>query len=128
MERCLEDQKGELGMSHFECRKYDAVLRHLLLTLVSFLFLARQCQLLRGKKGAEGVTVCQVRTAAQALLAAWLLAGEADRLSQIDRAASAIQRTQKCNAAARKSHTKARRRRLRALGIRVERLTSCIPP
>jgi len=54
VERCLEDQKTELGMSHFECRKYGAVLRHLLLTLVSYLFLARQCQLLRGgKRGAD---------------------------------------------------------------------------
>jgi len=50
VERCLEDQKSELGLSHFECRKYPAVLRHLLLTQVSHLFLARQCQRLRGKK------------------------------------------------------------------------------
>jgi hypothetical protein len=74
------------------------------------------------------LTLCQVRTAAEALLAAWLLAGAADRRRRIERAAEAIRKTQASNAAARKSHTKARRRRLRALGIRVERLTSCIPP
>jgi len=51
VERCLEDEKGELGLSHFECRKYPAVLRHLLLTQVSHLFLARQCRRLRGEKG-----------------------------------------------------------------------------
>ena len=50
VERCLEDQKSELGLSHFECRKYPAVLRHLLITQVSQLFLARQCQRLRGEK------------------------------------------------------------------------------
>ena len=50
IERCLEDEKTELGLSHFECRKYVAVLRHLLITQVSHLFLARQCQRLRGKK------------------------------------------------------------------------------
>ena len=74
------------------------------------------------------MTICQVRTAAEALLAAWLLAGTADRQRRIDRAAARTQRTRRRNAAARKSHTKARRRRLRALGIRVERLTSCVPP
>ena len=53
VERCLEDQKSELGLSHFECRKYPAVLRHLLITQVSHLFLARQCQRLRGEKGRQ---------------------------------------------------------------------------
>ena len=79
------------------------------------------------KKGAEHVTVCQVRTAAEALLSAWLMAGAA-RQQRIDRAAAKIQRTQRHNAAACVSHTKARRRKLRAMGIRVERLTSCHPP
>ena len=50
IERCLEDEKTELGLSHFECRKYVAVLRHLLITQVSHLFLARACQRLRGEK------------------------------------------------------------------------------
>jgi len=128
VERCLEDEKTELGLSHFECRKYPAVLRHLLVTQVSHLFLARQARRLRGKKGGEETTICQVRTAAEALLAAWLLAGAVDRQRRIDRAAAKISRTQTRNAAARASHTKARCRRLRALGIRVERLTSCRPP
>jgi SRSO17 transposase len=51
VERCLEDSKTELGMGHFECRKYTAILRHLLVTQVSLLFLARQCLRLRGEKG-----------------------------------------------------------------------------
>lgn len=50
IERCLEDEKTELGLSHFECRKYVAVLRHLLITQVSHLFLARAGQRLRGEK------------------------------------------------------------------------------
>ena len=52
VERCLEDEKSELGLSHFEVRKYPAVLRHLRLTQVSHLFLARQTQRLREKKSA----------------------------------------------------------------------------
>lgn len=50
VERTLEDEKDELGMDHFEVRKYPSVLRHLRLTQVSHLFLARQTQRLRGKK------------------------------------------------------------------------------
>jgi SRSO17 transposase len=50
VERCLEDEKSELGLSHFEVRKYEGVLRHLRITQVSHLFLARQTQRLAGKK------------------------------------------------------------------------------
>src|SRR5215207_2730441 len=50
MERTLQDEKDELGMSHFEVRKYDSILRHLSVTQVSHLFVARQTQRLRGEK------------------------------------------------------------------------------
>jgi len=50
VERTLEDEKSELGLSHFEVRKYPGVLRHLRITQVSHLFLARQTQRLREKK------------------------------------------------------------------------------
>ena len=50
IERCLQDEKTELGMSHFEVRHYLCVVRHLLLTLVSHLFLARQTERLWGEK------------------------------------------------------------------------------
>jgi SRSO17 transposase len=50
IERTLEDKKSELGFSHFEVRKYQALMRHLYITMVSHLFLARQTQRLRGEK------------------------------------------------------------------------------
>jgi len=50
MERTLEDEKDELGLSHFEVRKYDAIMRHFAVTQVSHLFLARQTERLRGEK------------------------------------------------------------------------------
>jgi SRSO17 transposase len=50
VERTLEDKKSELGLSHFEVRKYQAVMRHLYVTMVSHLFLARQTKRLRGEK------------------------------------------------------------------------------
>jgi SRSO17 transposase len=53
VERTLEDKKSELGFSHFEVRKYQAVLRHWYITMVSHLFLARQTERLRGEKSAD---------------------------------------------------------------------------
>lgn len=50
VERCLQDEKSELGLSHFEVRCYPALKRHLLITQVSHLFLARQTERLRGEK------------------------------------------------------------------------------
>lgn len=53
VERTLEDKKSELGLSHFEVRKYQGLMRHLYITMVSHLFLARQTQRLRGEKSAD---------------------------------------------------------------------------
>jgi len=40
IERMFEDSKGELGLDHFEVRRYGSLQRHLLLTCISHLFLA----------------------------------------------------------------------------------------
>lgn len=52
VERCFEDQKTELGMDHFEARNYTAMVRHLAVTAVTFLFLSRvrQSRQRRGEK------------------------------------------------------------------------------
>ena len=51
IERCFEDHKGEVGMSHFEGRSYRGLLRHLTITAVSFLFLARVRARWRAQRG-----------------------------------------------------------------------------
>jgi SRSO17 transposase len=56
IERCFEDDKGEVGLDHYEGRRYVGLKRHLLLSAVSYLFLARVRQELAGKKsGVDGV-------------------------------------------------------------------------
>ena len=50
VERCFQDQKSELGLDHYEGRKYVGLLRHLYLTLVSYLFLMRAVHRRRGEK------------------------------------------------------------------------------
>lgn len=50
IERCFEDQKGEIGLDHFEGRRWLGLQRHLALSAVSHLFLAKTHQRLRGEK------------------------------------------------------------------------------
>jgi SRSO17 transposase len=50
IERLFEESKGEVGLDHFEVRKYLALRRHLVLSMVSLLFLEEQTQRLRGEK------------------------------------------------------------------------------
>ena len=50
IERCFEDGKGEMGLDHWEGRRWLGLKRHLILTNVSYLFLAKTCQELRGEK------------------------------------------------------------------------------
>lgn len=56
VERLFEDAKGETGMDHFELRRYKAVMRHLILTMTSILFLMRESCRLRKKRQLESVT------------------------------------------------------------------------
>ena len=56
VERCFEDQKGEIGLDHFEGRRYQGLKRHMILSCVSYLFLSRMRQEFGEKKsGADGV-------------------------------------------------------------------------
>jgi hypothetical protein len=56
VERCFEDEKSELGLSHFEMRQYRGLGRHLIVTALTHLFLAEVHHLWRGKKpGPDGL-------------------------------------------------------------------------
>jgi SRSO17 transposase len=50
IERCFEDGKGEVGLDHWEGRRWRGLKRHLILTTVSYLFLAKAAGRLRGEK------------------------------------------------------------------------------
>jgi SRSO17 transposase len=53
IERMFEDSKGELGLDHFEVRRYGSLCRHLLLTCVSHLFLAEFRQRQKKQRGTD---------------------------------------------------------------------------
>ena len=50
IERSFEDAKGQVGMDHFEVRRYLALTRHMILSMVSLLFLVKETRKLREKK------------------------------------------------------------------------------
>jgi dTDP-4-amino-4,6-dideoxygalactose transaminase len=76
-----------------------------------------------GGKNRE-LTECQVHTAIAELIPSWWLGlGPSKKL--LERTAAEIERTQKRNASARKSHTKATRKKLRALGIKLTEVPRC---
>ncbi len=56
IERAFEDSKTELGMDHFEVRKYLSIQRHLILSCLSHIFLSEFCLKSRGEKpGPDGL-------------------------------------------------------------------------
>ncbi len=50
VERCFQDQKQDIGLDAWEGRRYLGLKRHLILSSISYLFLARMRTKLRGKK------------------------------------------------------------------------------
>jgi len=84
IERMFEDSKTELGMDHFEVRKYLSIQRHLILTCVSHLFLAEFCLEQRGggKTGADGLPDPHRNPVAGAdLVSRWPLLAEDGRIN-----------------------------------------------
>ena len=56
IERIFQDSKSELGMDHFEVRKFLSIQRHLILSCLSHVFLSEFCLKQRGEKsGADGL-------------------------------------------------------------------------
>jgi len=56
IERAFEDSKTELGMDHFEVRKFPSIQRHLILSCLSHVFLSEFCLRYRGEKlGSDGL-------------------------------------------------------------------------
>lgn len=69
MGRCFEDQKSEIGLDQYEGCRYLGLKRHLILSSVSYLFLARVRQEERGgKPGADGLPIAHSNGGPSSLL------------------------------------------------------------
>jgi SRSO17 transposase len=128
VESCFREAKEELGLDHYEVRGWRCLHRHFYLTQLSHLFCACMRQKFDAAPGndrLERLTTEQVRRA----MNAWLEIAER-RLTKAERFERELAKQryyQRRNAQARRSHTKTRRARLKALGIDPDRIKSCIP-
>ena len=121
IERVFEDGKGQVGLDHFEVRGYLPLMRHLILSMVSFLFLVQQTQRLRKKNPQWSVR--QVRVALEAQLDPNM--GPRERTRLLRRVAKKIEYWQHQADKAARSHHKQRCRQLRARGTFISKLPKC---
>jgi len=122
VERCFQDQKQEVGLDQWEGRRYLGLKRHLILSCVSYLFLATVRERLREKKSGANRPPSPhgSRLAGSLLVADWSCIGKTDRAhGQHD----PIQPTTQPQA--RKSHVKRTRKKLRRMGIKLKNLIHC---
>jgi SRSO17 transposase len=129
VESCFRQAKEELGLDHYEVRGWRCVHRHFYLTQLSHLFCARMRQKFDAattpEDPLEHLTMEQVRRAVNAWLEA--TAARLTTAERLQRELNKQQYYQRRNAQARRSHTKTRKARLKALGIDADRIKSCIP-
>jgi hypothetical protein len=122
VERCFEDNKSYVGLDHYQGRGYPGLLRHLILSAVSLLFLS-QCRKQLQQTYPE-LTVSQVRQAMSSLVQSWWLAPlDADAL--IEQTARRLEYYQRRNIQARTSHSKTRRGRLKEIGVDLNATPRC---
>jgi SRSO17 transposase len=68
VERCFEDDKSEIGLDQYEGRRYLGLKRHLVLSAVSYLFLAKVRQEWGEKPGVDGVPTAHSRGSTYTIL------------------------------------------------------------
>jgi SRSO17 transposase len=68
VERCFEDDKSEIGLDQYEGRRYLGLKRHLVLSAVSYLFLAKVRQEWGEKPGADSVPTTHSHSGADTVL------------------------------------------------------------
>jgi SRSO17 transposase len=129
VEACFREAKEELGWDHFECRGWDCVHRHMIVTILSQLFCARvRHQRCRSEvvSDAERLTLEQVRRAADVYIASADLPPR-PRTARYQAEADRIRYHQIRNATASVSHRKTRLIEYEAMGIDAMSIKSIHP-
>ena len=122
VERCFEDQKSEIGLDQYEGRRYQGLKRHLILSCVSYLFLSRMREEFGGEKsGVDGVPGAHGDRGVDPEL----VAGPTplDEVVGTNGGGDRADAEEKCVGP--KSHTKATRKKLRELGIKLTEVPRC---
>ena len=129
VEDCFRQAKEELGLDHYEVRGWRCVHRHFYLVQLSHLFCARIRKKFEAEREREDplehLTTEQVRRA----ITTWLKVAtlRLTKTELLEKELAKQKYHQKRNAQAQRSHTKTRKKRLKDLGIDVDRIKSCVP-
>lgn len=126
VEACFREAKEELGWDHFECRGWQCVHRHLVVTILAQLFCARVRHQLCPSEvvaNAERLTLEQVRRVSDVFIASMDLPPQIRR-RRYQAEHERIRYHQVRNAAASLCHRKRRYDEYRAIGIDPDRIKS----
>lgn len=124
VERLFQESKTEVGLDHYEGRTWLGLVRHLVISAASILFLAEQRQRLRRLRGeAAQFTLEQIKLATEVQLEPGV--PPAERQRRLTRALEVIRYHQRRNEVARRSHTKTRLRLLEEKGIDLAEMARC---
>lgn len=129
VEACFREAKEELGWDHFECRGWQCVHRHLIVTIVSQLFCARvRHQLCTSEvvTDAERLTLEQVRRAADVFVSSMDLPRRV-RLNRYEAELERMRYYQARNAETSRCHQRKRMVYYKALGIDPDAIKSVDP-
>ena len=122
VERCFQDDKSYIGMNQFEGRTYPGMLRHLILSAVSLLFLARMREELL--ESYPELTISQMKQSMSALIESWFLTPTNAQMV-LEKMVNKLAYYQRRNAQARHSHSKTRTKKLAAIGVDLEDIQKC---
>jgi SRSO17 transposase len=129
IEQCFHVTKDELGLDHYQLRGWRCLHRHFFITQLTHLFCARVRQQFDTAKPSEAnrLTVEQVRAAANCWLASAGLPRR-ERQKSFEKELRRQQYHRRRNEQARRSHTKTRLAKLRAKGIHIADIPTCLSP
>ena len=121
IERLFRESKQEAGLDHYEGRLLLGWQRHLLLTSLSILFLCEQRE--RMRTDGSPFSLEQLKQAMEVQLDPEM--PRVERRRQLQKVVDRILYHQRRNAAARRSHTKTRRKQLEQAGIDFATISRC---
>ncbi len=78
VERCFQDDKSYIGLNQFEGRTYPRLLRYLIFSAVTLLFLARMRE--KYLESFPELTISQMKQAVASLVETWFLPVEATQM------------------------------------------------
>ncbi len=123
IELCFREGKQEVGMGDFEVRKYPALKRHLLISMISHLFISDRTD--RLNEFYPDLTKPQLKRAVDAMIQTAQMSPRRKE-KRLEQVCEKIRYTQKRNKASYQAHEKKRKEELEEMGYEISKMLSCV--